>query len=153
MRREKECWLLAVLVVCLHTLATSPASVAQVRRYEPNRPTVSPYLNLFRNDGFDNRALPNYQALVRPLQLQYQTNQEQQRLLQQQSRALNRLDTNIQDFEQRAATGQLVAPTGKSSWFARPSRRSTYLNTSRFYSQAGSQPGTQRRLSPQRFGE
>jgi hypothetical protein len=128
--------LLAALVIALLELGAVSTSTAQVRRYEPNRPTVSPYLNLFRND-FNNRALPNYQALVRPLQLQQDINQQQQRLLLQQNQALRQLNTNLQNFEQRALTGQLVAPTGKGSWFLRPSRRAQFLNTSRFYSQAG----------------
>jgi hypothetical protein len=136
MRRQKRFWLLAALVFTLLELGAASTSMAQVRRYEPNRPTVSPYLNLFRND-FNNRALPNYQALVRPLQLQQDINQQQQRLLLQQNRALQQLNTNLQDFEQRAVTGQLVAPTGKGSWFLRPSSRAQFLNTSRFYSQAG----------------
>jgi hypothetical protein len=136
MNRQKRFWLLAALVLTLLELGAERACVAQVRRYEPNRPTVSPYLNLFRND-FNNRALPNYQALVRPLQLQQDINQQQQRLLLQQNQALRQLNTNLQNFEQRAVTGQLVAPTGKGSWFLRPSRRAQFLNTSRFYSQAG----------------
>ncbi|HJQ81921.1 MAG TPA: hypothetical protein VJ828_18290 [Lacipirellulaceae bacterium] len=140
MKHQEKLWLLAALVACLQVLFTAPASMAQVRRYEPSRPTVSPYLNLFRNDGFDNRAIPNYQALVRPLQQQYQTNQEQKRLLLQQNRALQQLNSNVQNFEQRAVTGQLVAPTGKGAWFARPSRRAQFLNTSRYYSQSGT-PG------------
>ncbi len=99
-------------------------------------PTVSPYLNLFRDD-FRNGPLPNYQALVRPLQQQQETNQNQQRLLLQQNQALRQLNTNIQDVERRAATGRLVAPTGRGAWFRRPARSAGYLNTSRFYSQSG----------------
>jgi hypothetical protein len=136
MRRQKLSLLLAALVIALLELGAVSTSTAQVRRYEPNRPTVSPYLNLFRND-FNNRALPNYQALVRPLQLQQQVNQQQQRLLLQQNRELQQLNANLQNFEQRAVTGQLVAPTGKGSWFFRPSSHAQFLNTSRFYSQAG----------------
>ena len=137
MRRQKKSWLLAALVLSLHVLGAATSGMAQVRRYEPDRPTVSPYLNLFRNDGFNNRALPNYHSLVRPLQQQYQTNQTQQRLLLQQNQALRQLNSNVQDVEQRAAAGQLVAPTGKGAWFARPSRRAQFLNTSRYYSQSG----------------
>jgi hypothetical protein len=139
-------WLLAGLLVSLHAVFASPASEAQVRRYEPSRPTVSPYLNLFRNEGFDNRSLPNYHALVRPLQQQYDTNQRQQRLLQQQSRALGQLNANVQSIEEREAAGQLVAPTGTGSWFGNPGTRSTFQNTSRFYSRSGTAArGGQRR--------
>jgi hypothetical protein len=139
MARQKKSWLLAAIVIGVHTLGAASASNAQVRRYEPNRPTVSPYLNLFRND-FNNGPLPNYQALVRPLQQQYETNQIQQRLLLQQNQAIRQLNTNLDAVERRAATGRLVAPTGRGAWFRRPSRRATYLNTSRFYSQSGT-PG------------
>ena len=134
---QNKSWLLAGLLVILHAVFASPASEAQVRRYEPSRPTVSPYLNLFRNEGFDNQFLPNYHSLVRPLQQQYDTNQRQQRALQQQNRAIRQLDMNIQSMEERPAAGQLVAPTGKGSWFGVPGTRSTFLNTSRFYSQSG----------------
>ncbi len=136
MGRNKS-WLLAGLLVSLHAAFAPSASEAQVRRYEPSRPTVSPYLNLFRNDGFDNQVLPNYHSLVRPLQQQYDTNQRQQRALQQQNRSLRQLNTNLQSIEERQAAGQLVAPTGKGSWFANPGTRSTFQNTSRFYSQSG----------------
>ncbi len=136
MRRQNKSWLLAAIVIGVHTFGAASASNAQVRRYEPNRPTVSPYLNLFRND-FNNGPLPNYQALVRPLQQQYETNQVQQRVLLQQNQALRQLNTNIEDVERRAATGRLVAPTGRGAWFRRPARSAGYLNTSRFYSQSG----------------
>jgi hypothetical protein len=139
MRRQRKSWLLAAIVIVVHSLCAASASNAQVRRYEPNRPTVSPYLNLFRND-FNNGPLPNYQALVRPLQQQHETNQVQQRLLLQQNQALRQLNTNIHDVEQRAVTGRLVAPTGRGAWFGRPARSAAYLNTSRFYSQSGT-PG------------
>ena len=39
------------------------------------RPSVSPYLNLYRNDS---SALPNYQTLVRPQLQQQSVNQSQQ---------------------------------------------------------------------------
>jgi hypothetical protein len=97
---------------------------------------VSPYLNLFRNEA---GAVPNYQVLVRPLQQQYEVNQLQQRLLLQQTQVVQQLQFNMKSLEQQA-TGALVAPTGHGSWFARPSSRSTFLNTSRYYSQAGSLP-------------
>ena len=140
MGRQRKSWLLALLIVTLHTLHTPSASMAQVRRYEPSRPTVSPYLNLFRNDGLDNRFLPNYHSLVRPLQQQQRANQTQQRLLQRQTQAIEQLQSNVQGIQQRQAAGPLVAPTGKGSWFARPGTRAKFMDTSRFYSQSGAAP-------------
>lgn len=44
-------------------LYLSAESCAQPPRYRPQRPTVSPYLNLLRND---DAGVPNYYSLVRP---------------------------------------------------------------------------------------
>ena len=120
----------------LVVLCAATASMGQVRRYEPSRPTVSPYLNLFRQNDV-NPFLPNYYSFVRPLQQQYQVNQQQQLLLQQQGQEIGQVQSNLESFERRRAEGPLVAPTGKGSWFARPSSRSTFLNTSRYYRQSG----------------
>ena len=43
-------------------------------------PTVSPYLNLYRQDG--NQAAPNYYAFVRPQQQQLEQNRQQSAQLQ-----------------------------------------------------------------------
>jgi hypothetical protein len=117
-------------------LNAATASIAQVKRYEPSRPTVSPYLNLFRQNE-TNPFLPNYFSLVRPLEQQYRINQEQQRQLQQQNQSIGRLQSNVTSIERRQAEGVLVAPTGKGSWFGRPSTRSRFLDTSGYFSQAG----------------
>jgi hypothetical protein len=125
-----------LVVICGTTLSLAATAIAQELRYEPSRPTVSPYLNLFRND-FDNRGLPNYYLYVRPLQRQAQVNQQQQAIIQQQQQMINQLQGGIEDIERRAAEGQLVAPTGHASWFQQPGTRSTFLNTSRYYSRSG----------------
>ena len=125
----------AGLLAAMLVFHDAGAAMAQVRRYEPSRPTVSPYLNLFRREN--NPYLPNYHSFVRPLQQQHQANQLQQQALQQQSRALQQLQSQVQQVEQGRATGPLVAPTGKGSWFLQQGSRSTFLNTSRFYSQSG----------------
>jgi TolA-binding protein len=108
-------------------LASSAATVASAQGYQPSRPTVSPYLNLFHNNrnGRLNRALPNYFTLVRPQLQQQQINQTQQQLLQQQNGTIQQLQGNVQVLQQQKS-GQAV--TGHNSWF---------LNTSRYYSQVG----------------
>jgi hypothetical protein len=138
MRFHRRIWQLGILAVSyLLTASASTDSLAQQRRYEPSRPTVSPYLQLFRDDNRRNNAVPNYYTFVRPMLQQYQVNQAQQRLLLQQSQEIGRLQTNVQALEQQQAQGLLIAPTGKGSWFNRPSTRSSYLNTSRYYSKSG----------------
>jgi hypothetical protein len=109
------------------------------RRYQPSRPTVSPYLNLFRPN---NNVIPNYQSLVRPEQDALRFRQQQLQYDRRQTQQLDQLRTNLQTMQQPAVTSELVAPTGKGAWFNR-SGPSTFQNTSRFYSQSGvSQPIT-----------
>lgn len=119
---------LAIACVASGILLSSPeASVAQ-ERYTPSTPTVSPYLNLFqnnRNGGPISRALPNYYSLVRPQLQQNRINNNQQQLIQQQNTVIDQLQQNVQVLQQQP--GNVV--TGHNSWF---------LNTSRYYAQAGS---------------
>jgi hypothetical protein len=108
-------------------LSVPSASQAQ-QRYTPATPTVSPYLNLFqnnRNGGPVSRALPNYYSLVRPQLQQNRINNNQQQLIQQQNTVIDQLQQNVQVLQQQP--GSVV--TGHNSWF---------LNTSRYYAQAGS---------------
>jgi hypothetical protein len=124
-------------VLCL-LIGASAINAQQVRRYEPSRPTVSPYLDLFR---FRDSNLPNYYTYVRPLQREQEFQQRQALINNQQTRTLRQLQTNVGDLNRAATAGPLVAPTGKGSWFARPGSRSTFLDTSRYYSQSGSGAG------------
>ncbi len=115
------------LFIVLGTLAaaglvrTAAAQAPPPSHYSPpnGRPTVSPYLNLFRgNSG----PVPNYQTLVRPQLNQLETN----RML--------RLDVernagHIQQVEQNVATlrDPKIAPTGAGG---------SFYSYSHFYSQA-----------------
>lgn len=119
------------LIAAMAVMCTASASVAQVRRYQPSRPTVSPYLQLFRQHD-TNPYLPNYYSFVRPMQQQQALNQMQQQQLYRQGQALGQLQSQVQ---QGQFTGPLVAPTGKGAGFMRPSSRNAFMNTSRFYSQ------------------
>jgi hypothetical protein len=71
-------------------LAQPPVGQAPPARYEPARPTVSPYLNLLRRDI---GPIPNYHTLVRP-QLQQREHQQRQQIVNAQRqgdiRTLNR---------------------------------------------------------------
>jgi hypothetical protein len=131
---DKSSSLIAVLVGVL-TLCSAGAAHAQYqsRRFEPSRPTVSPYLNLFR---FNNSVIPNYQSLVRPEQQAQRFKQQQQQLDRQQQEALRQLQSNVRVLQEPPVKSDLVAPTGKGSWF-NVQGGSQFGNTSRFYSQAG----------------
>ena len=85
----------AVMFFAAPALAqTSHRPPRQSSRYTPSKPTVSPYMNLFRNDN-NNNNIPNYQTLVRP-QLQ------QQAVNQQVARSLDRQRTAVQSLQQDA---------------------------------------------------
>lgn len=122
------------LVVTASSLLTGSTASAQnaPRRYQPARPTISPYINLFRRD---RGPLPNYYTFVRPQlqqqqqnrQFQQQNNQLQRELQRQQGEiersnfAPGRADTNLQF---RPAP---VAPTGgRSSFMTHSSYFQTY---------------------------
>ncbi len=92
-------------VVVLASFATADCH-AQGPRYQPSRPTVSPYLNLFRNN---TGPLPNYYSLVRPELYQQRINQQTQTQQAQQAAAIGTLNTQVR----RGTTTQ----TGKQSGF------------------------------------
>jgi hypothetical protein len=101
---------------------SASASYAQrpPQRYQPSRPTVSPYLNLFRNNS---GPLPNYYSLVRPQLYQQSYNEQQQYQQTQQAAALNALQTQVQ--QQQAP----VTQTGKASGYMM-FRRQTFMSSS-----------------------
>jgi len=93
-------------IVVLATLIAAECQ-AQTPRYQPARPTISPYLNLFRgNTG----PLPNYYSLVRPQLYQQDFNQRQLTSQQQQNSAIGALQV---ESRQLGTTTQ----TGKASGF------------------------------------
>ncbi|MHB1033367.1 MAG: hypothetical protein ACYC35_14350 [Pirellulales bacterium] len=126
---KKRSALFAALVGCL-VLVAAEASFAQApspynrqypTRYQPSRPTVSPYLNLFRNG---NSAAMNYQTLVRPQINQENTNQQERATVQ-------RLQQQLGDVSQTvygAAAARSMRTTG---------HRTVFLDYSHYYS-AGS---------------
>jgi hypothetical protein len=131
-------WAIAMLAGGLLALGAGSSYGQVQRRYQPSRPTVSPYLNLFR---FNNSVIPNYQSLVRPEQEALRFRQEQQQYDRQQTQQLNQLKSSVQVLQQPAVTTKLVAPTGNGSWFNREGGAS-FQNTSRFYSQSGGDANT-----------
>lgn len=107
-------------------------------RYSPATPTVSPYLNLFqnnRNGGF-NRAVPNYYSLVRPQIQQQRFNQQQLNSQQAQNNEILQLQTGVNGILRQQQTGQQVV-TGHGSWFENGGTRSRFLDTSTYFSRAG----------------
>lgn len=82
------------------------------------RPTVSPYLNLVRDDS---GAAANYQTLVRPQMEQLEINRQQE--LQ-----INRLDRQFQDFRQESAFPQQGSEDIRATGHA-----TRFMNRSHFY--------------------
>lgn len=76
-------------------------------------PTVSPYLNLFRED-FDGNSDFNYNTLVRPMLQQEQFNQQMQRQSMEISRRLQTIAAQA-DFNPQGSTTQY--PTGHQTVF------------------------------------
>ena len=85
-------------------------------RYQPSRPTVSPYLNLFRNN---NGPLPNYYSLVRPQLQQIDNQRRQQAINTQQQTQIQNLNRGLLQI-----SSPQIAPTGGGS---------TFRNYSHFY--------------------
>lgn len=122
----------SISVSCL-VLVITAASAAQ-ERYQPSTPTVSPYLNLFQNGrgGQFSRGVPNYYSLVRPQLQQQRVNKAQQTLIQQQGAAIQQVQENQQILQQQPVPESV---TGHGSQF---------MNTSRYYSGAGTGQQAQR---------
>ncbi|QDT73357.1 hypothetical protein I41_25460 [Lacipirellula limnantheis] len=110
--------------VCGLQLCQSDCSHAQVARYQPRTPTISPYLNLTR---FDNGGIPNYYSLVRP-QIQ------QQRFNSQAQRTVNLQETQINTLQSEMQSGATTpAVTGGGSWFMQPATQTRFLDSSRYF--------------------
>ena len=97
-------------------LIFSGFNIAQ--NYSPLRPTLSPYLNLARDDLSTGAGLPNYQALVRPALEQYKKNQQHRRELTQ----LKRQADESRKYFPRQNAGQGIRSTGH------PTRHRNFLH-------------------------
>jgi hypothetical protein len=91
----------------------------QSSRYTPSKPTVSPYMNLFRNDT-DN--VPNYQTLVRPQIQQQAVNQQVARNLDRQQVAVQSLQQEVLHQRQPSirSTGTGATTNNYSHYFPTP---------------------------------
>ncbi len=103
----------AVVSGILLLVLLKDARAQDVPRYRPAKPTVSPYLNLLRND---NGPLPIYYGLVRPQLNQQAFDNSMANTARSQNIAIQRLTT----ISGEGSTG----PTGSASVFN---------NTSHFY--------------------
>ncbi|QEG36019.1 hypothetical protein [Bythopirellula goksoeyrii] len=113
-----------VLLASGFVVSLGQLSTAQVARYQPRTPTLSPYLNLGR---FNGGGLPNYFALVRPQIRQREFNVQAETLARRQATEITQIQNEVQrDLIPTAATG-----TG--SWFMTPGTQNEFLNTRSFY--------------------
>lgn len=88
------------------TFDAASAQQNQVPRYTPDRPTVSPYINLLRND---TGGVPNYYSFVRPQLDQQAVNRRNAATFQNQGIAVMKLET--------LAAGGTNRPTGSAATF------------------------------------
>ena len=117
--------LAVVLTICaLHSLpVTANAQFGGSRIKRPiDRPTVSPYVNLFRRGNATNPIL-NYYGAVRPLQQQYQQNRTFSRQLgrvERRQRYSNRtLGEDAKDKKQSGRRShRMLGATGHSTSFS-----------------------------------
>jgi hypothetical protein len=106
--------MVAILSFC-GAMMLAELALAQVPpvRYQPTRPTISPYLNLLRRDV---GPLPNYHSLVRPQLQQLANNQQQQLQLQQQRASIQANTTRLTQVEEVQSLST-AAPTGSAAGF------------------------------------
>ena len=95
------------------------SSGQDIPRYSPQRPTISPYLNLMRDD---NGSLPNYYSLVRPQLFQQSFDNRVLKTARAQERAVQKLSD--------VANTETTGPTGTGSTFGNLSH---FRDRSHFY--------------------
>jgi hypothetical protein len=83
-------------------------------------PTVSPYMNLYRDEG-DDEGAPNYFAFVRPQMDQIEANRLQQREIQ-------KLRGQVQGVMLPAG-----GPSNQATSTGRTSVQARYMDTAQFY--------------------
>jgi hypothetical protein len=125
--------LLAILVVGLVSVPGARAyaqrgvssrgpTAPRATRYRPARPTMSPYLNLLRDNS---STLQNYYSFVRPEQRQRAINREGQATVRQQANALRMVQNDVQ-------LGQApIRTTGKGGGHMTGGSR--FMTSSRFF--------------------
>ncbi|MEO2046114.1 MAG: hypothetical protein ABGX16_06015 [Pirellulales bacterium] len=125
--------LLAILVLGFALVPSERACAQRARKYQPARPTTSPYLNLLRTNV---SGVPNYYSFVRPQQKQREINLNERSIRQRQARTLGKIENTLQQ-------GRLpIQSTGSGSGFMLQGTRSTFMTPSRYYPQSG--PGNGR---------
>ena len=107
--------MVAATAVCAvtHRADAQVGNSSYVTNYILNRPTVSPYLNLLRRDGFS--GVTNYQTLVRPQLEQREFARLQQAELNRVQQRLNVQQRSLENVQQQRA--QRVFSTGHTTRF------------------------------------
>ena len=128
----------AVVVILVGCVAVGSVQPAQAQsRYQIDRPTFSPYLQLFRTGP---SLLGQYHSWVRP-------RQELQRTLAGQSAAIRRQQGSIQGLQGEVARFGQTGPTRATG------TGSSFMNYSHYYpgfGGAGSSGGSRRNYTPSR---
>lgn len=140
MRNALKCAAIAAGV--LFALSDATAAMAQFAgpsnlQYTPS-PTLSPYLYLFNNGGGNGFGpLNNYNAYVRPAEIQNQLNAQQSQTNYAQSSQINQLQNQLNQVRESSGFGTTgfsgrIRPTGAVPGSI-DSQPATYLTYSHFY--------------------
>ncbi len=109
---------LATVLLTCGAICSHSASAQSPMSYEPQSPTVSPWLGLWRqNTG----ALDNYHTFVQP-------QMELNRTLQMQNSALTRQAAGLQSLH-----NEIMQPQGNQSGMMPTGQGSTFMNYSHYY--------------------
>jgi hypothetical protein len=100
--------------------APAPRQRAKPFQTIEHEPTVSPYLNLYRNDE-DTESAPNYYAFVRPQMEQLESSRRQQM-------EILRLQRQMQN-----ASSTVVRPQQRSAAVPNSGTAARYMDTAQFY--------------------
>jgi hypothetical protein len=103
-----------VITLCV-AAAFLPGEANAQRRYQPSRPTFSPYLDLFRRD---NGLLDSYNAQIVPRRRAMQDFNQLQGTVGQQQDTIGRQQEEINGLNQQLLRyGSAASPTGKGGSF------------------------------------
>lgn len=123
---------ITIAIASVALLFACGSAEAQVQRRVPgyvNRPTISPYVNLFQSN---NGGLNSYFSFVRPRLRLDQEIRQQNQMLRDNQLAVQRESVMIQQSIEQAAEATLMQrPTSSAAAFRRPA--GTFMNFSTFY--------------------
>jgi hypothetical protein len=119
-----------LLVIMVIAWSSPAAGQNRLRRYEPDRPTITPYLNLV---GPGTGVVPNYYSLVRPQFRQIADERKLRELAEQRRTTVPLSREELAGAIDLLNQERLAIPTGTRSGFQVYSLRQSFRDYSHFY--------------------